>query len=243
MSDSEEELFEKRLKFVLVGDTGAGKTSIATRYCNGEFTRHYTPTAGVDFFLKNISLGDYKSITLHIWDVGGLSLHGNMLDKYIFGAHVILFVYDVTNASSFEILGEWIETVRKVNEVLEAQPVLAIIGNKCDMEHQRSVKRDKSHMFAAESGIPCHDVSARTGESITMRVASLAAEVLGICVTKADRGFYKPIVQSVTDDTLTSKQIPSTALKKCAKKHAKKLHKTESNSELPPSKSSICSLQ
>jgi Ras-related protein Rab-28 len=61
---------------------------LASRYCHDEFTRQYFPTAGVDFFLKRTVLSGAGNITLQIWDVGGQSLAGNMLDKYIFGAHV-----------------------------------------------------------------------------------------------------------------------------------------------------------
>jgi hypothetical protein len=64
------------------------QTCLASRYCHDEFTRQYFPTAGVDFFLKRTVLSGAGSITLQIWDVGGQSLAGNMLDKYIFGADV-----------------------------------------------------------------------------------------------------------------------------------------------------------
>jgi len=64
------------------------QTCLASRYCHDEFTRQYFPTAGVDFFLKRMVLSGAGSVTLQIWDVGGQSLSGNMLDKYVFGAHV-----------------------------------------------------------------------------------------------------------------------------------------------------------
>ncbi|XP_012261384.2 ras-related protein Rab-28-like [Athalia rosae] len=247
MSDSEEELFEKRIKIVFVGDSGAGKTSIATRYCNGEFTRHYSPTAGVDFFLKSVRLGDSKNVTLYIWDIGGLALHGNMLDKYIFGAHVIFFVYDVTNMSSFEILETWIETIRHLNEILDMQPAMAILGNKCDIAHQRTVKSDKSHKFAIDNGMPCYDVSARTGESIGARIGDLVAQIFGIPTTKiGERGLQRSTGQDSIDrkqskPTLQQSTLPM--VQKITQKQAKKLKKTASNPMLPRSKSSVCSLQ
>lgn len=79
---------------------------------------------------------------------------------------MILLVYDVTNSFSFDVLEEWIDKIRKLNSNYEETPVLAVVGNKCDMEHQRSVKRDRSHKFAAENGFPSHNVSARTGEAV-----------------------------------------------------------------------------
>lgn len=75
-------------------------------------------------------------------------------------------VYDITNITSFEILDEWANKIRGMNDSIEEPPLMALVGNKCDMEHQRTVKKDKSHRYAAENGFPYYDMSARTGESV-----------------------------------------------------------------------------
>ena len=74
----------------------------------------------------------------------------------------------MTNSSSFDILEEWIAEIRDLSEDVNTLPMMAIIGNKCDMEHQRTVKREKSYRFAAERGLHYHDMSARTGESVNI---------------------------------------------------------------------------
>lgn len=79
---------------------------------------------------------------------------------------IILLVYDVTNSFSFEVLEEWIDKIRKLSSNYEETPLMAVVGNKCDMEHQRTVKKDRTHKFAADNGFPSHDVSARTGEAV-----------------------------------------------------------------------------
>lgn len=84
--------------------------------------------------------------------------------KFFF--QIILLVYDVTNSFSFEVLEEWIDKIRKLSSNYEETPLMAVVGNKCDMEHQRTVKKDRTHKFAADNGFPSHDVSARTGEAV-----------------------------------------------------------------------------
>ncbi|EFN75149.1 ras-related protein Rab-28 [Harpegnathos saltator] len=238
MSDIEEDSVEKRLKIVLVGDSGAGKTSIVQKFCNNDFARQYVPTAGIDFFLKNLTIGGCKNVNLHLWDVGGLALHGNMLDKYIFGAHIILLVYDVTNSSSFEILEEWLSQIRNFIDAYD-EPLIALVGNKCDMEHQRTVKRDRSHRFAAENGFPYHDMSARTGESVSLCVASLAAQVLGVRLTRTDQDFHKPIIIAEIGDT-----VDMTSIHKVVKRIPnKKQYPIAFNPHFPSSKSAVCTLQ
>lgn len=84
----------------------------------------------------------------------------------VFMNQIIILVYDVTNSSSFDILEEWLSKIKSFIDAYDEIPLIAIVGNKCDMEHQRTVKRDRSHRFAAENGFPYHDMSARTGESV-----------------------------------------------------------------------------
>lgn len=79
---------------------------------------------------------------------------------------IILLIYDVTNSSSFDILEEWLSKIKSFSDAYDEMPLIAVIGNKCDMEHQRTVKRERSHRFAAENGFAYHDMSARTGESV-----------------------------------------------------------------------------
>lgn len=52
-------------------------------------------------------------VIFQVWDIGGQSLAGPMLDKYIYGAHGALVVYDVTNAASFENLEDWVNIIKK----------------------------------------------------------------------------------------------------------------------------------
>ncbi|KAG9345438.1 hypothetical protein JZ751_008582, partial [Albula glossodonta] len=156
MSDSEEESQDRQLKIVIIGDGASGKTSLATRFAQEAFGKQYKQTIGLDFFLKRITLPGNLNATLQVWDIGGQTIGGKMLDKYIYGAqdhgslsqplrhqrHLlliltrcssisgVLLVYDITNYQSFENLEDWFGMVKKVNEDSEVQPVISLVGNK-----------------------------------------------------------------------------------------------------------------
>ncbi|XP_058526284.1 ras-related protein Rab-28 isoform X6 [Ochotona princeps] len=130
MSDSEEESQDRQLKLVVLGDGTSGKTSLATCFAQEIFGKQYKQTIGLDFFLRRITLPGNLNVTLQIWDVGGQTIGGKMLDKYIYGAQGILLVYDITNYQSFENLEDWYAVVKKVNEESETQPLVALVGNK-----------------------------------------------------------------------------------------------------------------
>ncbi|KAE8751853.1 hypothetical protein FOCC_FOCC001330 [Frankliniella occidentalis] len=199
MSDSEEEVsLDKQLKLVLVGDPGTGKTSIVRRYCHQEFSRQYFPTAGVDFFLKRATIHGTRDATIQLWDVGGSSIDGKMLDKYIFGAHVVIYVIDLTNSSSLDNLSQWIQAVHSS----QGKPALcAVLGNKCDMEHQRVIRIDRQQKFASDHGFFSYVVSARTGENISLFFQKMAAELLGLKLSRAEQEEHQPVVRAEISDT------------------------------------------
>ncbi|XP_058877139.1 ras-related protein Rab-28-like [Acipenser ruthenus] len=130
MSDSEEECQDRQLKIVIIGDGASGKSSLAMRFAQESFGKQYKQTIGLDFFLKRISLPGNANVALQVWDIGGQTLGGKMLDKYIYGAQGVLLVYDITNYQSFENLEDWHCMVKKVNEESETQPVISLVGNK-----------------------------------------------------------------------------------------------------------------
>ncbi|CAF4516270.1 unnamed protein product, partial [Rotaria sp. Silwood2] len=128
MSDSEDDANEKQVKIVLLGDGSAGKTSISERFSKDAFSRDYNQTLGIDYYLKRINLTHSYNVTLAVNDVGGQTLGGAMLDKYIYGADIVLLVYDVTNLQSFENLEDWYSTVMKY--CAGRKPLFALVGNK-----------------------------------------------------------------------------------------------------------------
>lgn len=80
---------------------------------------------------------------------------------------IVAIVYDVTNEVTFLNLPGWVKTVREVCGSHGNPPIIAIIGNKCDMEHQRVVKQDRQTKLAGELHVSSHVTSARSGEGVS----------------------------------------------------------------------------
>ncbi|XP_078534590.1 ras-related protein Rab-28 [Lissotriton helveticus] len=186
MSDSEEESHDHQLKIVLLGDGASGKTSLAMRFAQEAFGKQYKQTVGLDFFLKRITLPGNVNVTLQVWDIGGQTIGGKMLDKYIYGAQGVLLVYDITNSQSFENLEDWFSMVKKVNEESDPQPSVALVANKIDLEHMRTVKFEKHQRFCQEHNLNGHIVSAKSGDSVFLCFQRVAADILGIKLNKAE---------------------------------------------------------
>uniref|UniRef100_A0A2K5HCC3 RAB28, member RAS oncogene family n=1 Tax=Colobus angolensis palliatus TaxID=336983 RepID=A0A2K5HCC3_COLAP len=95
-----------------------------------------------------------------------------MLDRCIYGAQEILLVYDITSYP--------------MSEESETQPLVALVGNKVDLEHNRTVKPEKHLRFCQENGFNSHLVSAKATDSVFLCFQKVAAEILGIKLNKAE---------------------------------------------------------
>ena len=81
--------------------------------------------------MKRITLpGPTIQVVLSVHDIGGQTLGGPMLDKYIYGADGVLLVYDITNYSSFENLEDWYQTALKFCQN-KKKVYFALVANKC----------------------------------------------------------------------------------------------------------------
>ena len=113
-SDDEDSEDIRQYKVILLGDGAVGKTSIANRLTSDNFQQLYKQTIGLDFFLAKMSLPGNVEVTLQLWDIGGQSIGGKMIQNYIAGAHAVVMCYDITNYSSFENVEDWYRLVKRV---------------------------------------------------------------------------------------------------------------------------------
>uniref|UniRef100_A0A158PBY7 Rab28 family GTPase n=1 Tax=Angiostrongylus cantonensis TaxID=6313 RepID=A0A158PBY7_ANGCA len=153
---------------VVCGDGSSGKTSLCQRFTKDTFDRSYHQTLGLDFFSKRISLPGDVQVLMQVWDIGGQSIAGEMIDKYIYGSHAALIVYDVTSMNSFDNCQDWLNVIRRVTNSQEKPPQIVLVGNKVDEERLRKVAVDHHCRFAKQHGLKAFYVSAKTGDSVTV---------------------------------------------------------------------------
>jgi Ras-related protein Rab-28 len=183
-SGEEDEPQQLQFKVILLGDGAVGKTSIAMRFSQDYFAQSYKQTIGVDFFMKRISLpGAGPQVTLQIWDIGGQSIGGKMIGNYIYGAHAVLLCYDITNYESFQDLEDWYRLVRQTFGD-KPMPHIALVGNKSDLAHMRTVKMLKHTQFCEENDAASYFVSAKNGENLSTTFFKVAASLAGVTVSK-----------------------------------------------------------
>ncbi|XP_047127216.1 ras-related protein Rab-28 [Hydra vulgaris] len=185
MSESDdEETTDYQFKVTVIGDGTCGKTSLCSRLTQEQFDKSYHQTLGLDFFLKRFSLPGNKNVTMQVWDIGGQQLGGKMIKTYLYGANAVVLVYDVTNYSSFENLSDWLVIVKETFADQDKKPHLALVGNKKDLEHLRTVKKEKHIEFANANGMSNYFLSAKSGDQVAYCFQKIAADILGIRLHK-----------------------------------------------------------
>ena len=91
--DSDDEPENLQYKVVVLGNGTVGKTSVIMRFCEDHFARSYKQTIGVDFFVKRLELPGNVQVALQVWDIGGQSIFGKMIQTYIYEANAVISNY------------------------------------------------------------------------------------------------------------------------------------------------------
>ena len=129
---------------------------------------------GVDFKLKNIEI-DSRKIKLQIWDTAGQERFKTITTSYYKGAHAILIVFDITDRDSFDHIRNWIVDIDKFAK----EGVLRIlVGNKCDLSHERKVSIEEAKGVANKYGIKYIETSAKDTINIDDLFVSTAKYLL-----------------------------------------------------------------
>ncbi|KAJ8931405.1 hypothetical protein NQ314_015677 [Rhamnusium bicolor] len=132
----------KVFKIIVIGDPNVGKTTLTYRFCEGKFLDLAEATIGVDFRSRTVNI-DGEDITLQLWDTAGQERYRmSMIRHYYRNTHAIVFVYDVTNAASFDSLKKWIQE-----------------RNKCD--GVAAITTTVAQQFADQNNMPLFETSAR----------------------------------------------------------------------------------
>ena len=154
--------FDYLLKYIIVGDSSVGKTNLLMKFIQNKFTEEYLTTIGVEFGTKNMKINN-KVYRIQIWDTAGQEYFRSIARAYFKNCVCAMVVYDITCKESFENVKSWLQDIQ---EESPKTVLVALIGNKIDLEEKRIVSFDEGKKFATENGIIFMETSAKTGEGI-----------------------------------------------------------------------------
>ncbi|XP_074568099.1 ras-related protein RABC2a-like [Curcuma longa] len=165
-------------KILLIGDTGVGKSSLLVSFISNNLVDDLSPTIGVDFKIKHLTIGD-KKLKLTIWDTAGQERFRTLTSSYYRGSQGIILVYDVTKRETFTNIADvWIKEIELY--ATNHNCIKVLVGNKADKESERTVTSEEGIAFANEYKCLFLECSAKTRSNVERCFKELASKILEV---------------------------------------------------------------
>ncbi|XP_053506429.1 ras-related protein Rab-19 [Ictalurus furcatus] len=171
----QEDYFDFLFKIILIGDTDVGKTSVIQRFKTGNFSERQQSTIGVDFIVRTLNIQGRK-VKMQVWDTAGQERFRTITQSYYRSAHAAMITYDITRGATFNSVPQWI---REMEQYGAANVLLALIGNKCDLESERQVEFNEACTVAKQKGfVVALETSAKEAQNVDQAFIVMAHELL-----------------------------------------------------------------
>ena len=122
------------------------------------------------FFTSQLTLGE-DTIKFEIWDTAGQERYQSLAPMYYRNARCAVVVYDITDAASFERAKKWVD---ELISSASLRVVIALCGNKCDLEDDRKVSTETAQQYAESQGLIFFETSAKTRKNVRETFESIA---------------------------------------------------------------------
>lgn len=216
------------VKVVLLGESGVGKTSIISQFTSNTFDPDVVTSLSAQFISKTVEFDDiHRIIKFDIWDTAGQEKYRSLAKIFYKDAKVILLVYDISSAKSFEELKEyWYEQQTKLN--VDGQPIFAVVANKNDLYEVQQVNNDEGISFAESIGAIFQSTSAKSDSGITNLFDNIGHK------------YFDPSFDSNAVEKKAQEEYQKKKLEEEQKKKAPRGVKLNSNQTKPTKKKGCC---
>ncbi|XP_070153154.1 uncharacterized protein Rab32 isoform X2 [Polyergus mexicanus] len=189
---------EHLYKILVIGELGAGKTSIIKRYVHQFFSQHYRATIGVDFALKVLNWDPHTIIRLQLWDIAGQERFGNMTRVYYKEAVGAFIVFDVTRSATLDAVVKWKQDLDSKVQLPDGSSIpCVLLANKCDQQKEGPINSPtKMDEYCEEKNFSgWFETSAKENiniEEAARFLVNKTVQSIAIClVYRMERKFYQ----------------------------------------------------
>ena len=148
---------EPEYKVIFLGNSGVGKTQLINSILGNKFDSESLSTTNATFLSKYFKIKK-KNYKINLWDTAGQEIYKSITSLFVKGSCIVIFVYDITDQTSYDDLEFWIE---KSQEILENNCIYAIAGNKIDLFCDQKIQEVTAKKLAESKGFFFNQLTAK----------------------------------------------------------------------------------
>ncbi|CAF4228740.1 unnamed protein product [Rotaria sordida] len=121
-----------KVKLILIGDGGVGKTTFVKRHITDELEMKYVSRLPISVHPLNFytNLGE---IIFNVWDTAGQEKFGCVHDSYYIGGQCAIIMFDVTSRMTYRNVSQWHKNIIRICGNIP----IVLCGNKIDVKDRK----------------------------------------------------------------------------------------------------------
>ncbi len=187
------ELSEYHLvKYIIIGEAGVGKTSLAKYYVDREKANYkYMSTIGVSLFHVDKIINE-KNVRLHIWDTAGQERFNSIVQCYYREAHGAFICFALNRRYTFDKVENHINDIINYNDDKIIEYIL--VGTHLDKTSERKVEKEEAQKLAKKYNMKYIEISSKTGENVD-KCFDIMNDLMSEHVDNMDENMSHPIIK------------------------------------------------
>jgi len=185
---SKDQPFSFVFKYIIIGDSGIGKSSILQAYTRNAFDPEMVSTIGIEFGSNIVDVELKKDGTIHkdtvkiqIWDTAGQERFQAVTGAYYRGSVGVFIVYDITRRYTFDRVKMWYNRFLDKNQSHNTTQFI-IIGNKSDKDDRREITYSEGKELADSLNASFFETSCRFMINIDEVINEMTQKVYSVAL-------------------------------------------------------------
>ena len=150
-------------KFILLGDSSVGKSSIFKRLLGNSFSKNQISTLGTEKAIINfddleIDKNTRKNFKIVLFDTAGQERYRAITKSYFRDSQGIVLIYSIVDEESFKHIEAWLDSIKdSLSDWKRSGYIVMLLGNKLDIaeenKEQRMILKEEAEKMCSEQGI------------------------------------------------------------------------------------------
>ena len=163
-----------KIKLIVCGVGGVGKSAITNRFVVGRWVAKYDPTIE-ESYQTTVDI-DGKAYGVEILDTAGQEAYAPLRETFMHTGHGFMLVYSTTDDQTLEELREIRAQILRVHR--DRKVPMIVVGNKVDLVDDRAVSREEGNQLSNEFGADFMEVTAKEDYKVKEAFLELLRAIL-----------------------------------------------------------------